>query len=350
MTVLPTLQRQHHPLASAAAQRRRLAELVRGHEFRAAIAGAGLAPLCAAGITVLQINVGKRCNQTCRHCHVDAGPERREVMPADVVDACLRVLREGAIPTLDITGGAPELHPGFRRIVTEARAMGRRVIDRCNLTITRLPNYRYLPAFLAEHGVEIVASLPYWLQRQTDAQRGDGVFEQSIAALRELNALGYGHPDSRLVLNLVTNPVGAFLPPAQAAAERDWRRELARRHGVVFNRLFTITNMPISRFLEHLEERGQTEAYLSRLVQAFNPAAVEGLMCRSTLSVGWDGTLYDCDFNQMLELPAAPGVARDIRELDLAALEGREIVTGPHCFGCTAGAGSSCTGAVVVGQ
>jgi radical SAM/Cys-rich protein len=347
MTVLPTLQRQRHPLASATAQRLRLAELGRGHGFDSALASAGLPPLRADDIAVLQINVGKRCNQTCRHCHVDAGPERSEVMAAEVVEACLRVLRHSAIPTLDITGGAPELHPEFRRIVAEARAMGRRVIDRCNLTITRLPNYRYLPGFLAGHRVEVVASLPYWQERQTDAQRGAGVFEQSIAALRELNALGYGRPESGLVLNLVTNPVGAFLPPAQAAAERDWRRELERRHGVVFNRLFTVTNMPISRFLQHLEERGQTEAYLARLVQAFNPAAAEGLMCRSTLSVGWDGTLYDCDFNQMLELPVSGGGPRDIRDFDAAALESREIVTGSHCFGCTAGAGSSCGGAVV---
>ncbi len=347
MTVLPTLQRQRHPLASAAAQRRRLARLQEERAFASALERAGLPPLQAGGIAVLQINLGKRCNQTCRHCHVDAGPERREVMPAEVVDACLRVLRESAIPTLDITGGAPELHPEFRRIVSETRAMGRRVIDRCNLTVTRLPNYRNLPRFLAEQGVELVASLPYWQQRQTDAQRGEGVFEQSIAALRELNALGYGHPDSGLVLNLVTNPVGAFLPPSQAAAERDWRRELMGRHGIVFNRLYTITNMPISRFLEYLEERNQTEAYLSRLVQAFNPAAVEGLMCRSTLSVGWDGTLYDCDFNQMLELPVAQGAPGNILGFDPAGLEGREIVTGPHCFGCTAGAGSSCGGAVV---
>jgi len=347
MTVLPTLQRQRHPLASAAAQRRRLAQVRDERAFASTLEQAGLPPLRVAGLAVLQINLGKRCNQTCRHCHVDAGPERREVMPGEVVDACLRVLKESAIPTLDITGGAPELHPEFRRIVTEARALGRRVIDRCNLTVTRLPNYRYLPGFLAEQGVEVVASLPYWQQRQTDAQRGDGVFQQSIAALQEFNALGYGHPASGLVLNLVTNPVGAFLAPSQAAAERDWRRELMRRHGVVFNRLFTITNMPISRFLEHLEERDRTEAYLSRLVQAFNPVTVEGLMCRSTLSVGWDGTLYDCDFNQMLELPVVAGAPGDIRDFDAAALEGREIVTGPHCFGCTAGAGSSCTGAVV---
>ena len=345
MTVLPTLQKQHHPLASGAAQRRRLAEIPVARDFEAALAGAGLHPLRATGIEVLQLNLGRKCNQTCHHCHVDAGPDRTEMMPPDIVDRCLEVLAGSAIPTVDITGGAPELHPQFRWIVETAAGLGRRVMDRCNLTITRLPNYRYLPAFLAEHRVEVVASLPYYQARQTDAQRGDGVFESSIAALRELNALGYGVPGSGLVLSLVTNPVGAFLPPAQAAAERDWRRELERRHGIVFNHLYTITNMPISRFLEHLDEKGQTEAYLAKLVQTFNPAAAAGVMCRTTLSVGWDGTLYDCDFNQMLELPVLDGVPRHIRQFDPAALGGRAVALGPHCFGCTAGAGSSCGGA-----
>jgi len=346
MRVLPTLQKQHHPLASGAAQRRRLAELPLARTFETALDGAGFLPLVATGIDVLQVNVGKKCNQTCRHCHVDAGPDRTEMMPPDVVDACLRVLAESAIPTLDITGGAPELHPDFRRIVAAATALGRRVIDRCNLTITRLPNYRWIPPFLAEHRVEITASLPYFQGRQTDAQRGEGVFDESIAALRELNALGYGRAGSGLVLNLVTNPVGAFLPPDQRAAERDWKRELERRYGIVFDRLFTITNMPISRFLEHLDEKGQAEAYLTRLVQSFNPAAAAGVMCRTTLSVGWDGTLYDCDFNQMLDLPVGETLPRHIRDFDAARLAGRTIVLGPHCFGCTAGAGSSCGGAV----
>jgi radical SAM/Cys-rich protein len=346
MSVLPTLQKQHHALAGGAAQRRRLAELPLARSFEAALDGAGLGPLEATGIEILQINVGKKCNQTCRHCHVDAGPDRTEMMPDEIVEACLRVLAEHAIPTLDITGGAPELHPAFRRIVETASATGRRVIDRCNLTITLLPNYRWIGPFLAEHRVEITASLPYYQGRQTDAQRGDGVFEDSIEALRELNSLGYGRPGSGLVLNLVTNPVGAFLPPDQRAAERDWKRELERRHGIVFDRLFTITNMPISRFLEHLEEKGQTEAYLARLVEAFNPAAAAGVMCRTTLSVAWDGTLYDCDFNQMLDLPLRPGLPRHIRDFDPARLGRRAISPGPHCFGCTAGAGSSCGGAV----
>jgi radical SAM/Cys-rich protein len=267
-------------------------------------------------------------------------------MAPDVVEACLRVLAAAAIPTLDITGGAPELHPDFRRLVTTASALGRRVIDRCNLTVTRLPNYRWIPRFLAEQGVEVTASLPYYQARQTDTQRGDGVFDDSIAALRELNALGYGRPGSGLVLNLVTNPVGAFLPPDQQAAERDWKRELEQRHGIVFNRLFTITNMPISRFLQHLEDKGQTGEYVARLAARFNPTAAAGVMCRTTLSVGWDGTLYDCDFNQMLDLPVSDGVPRRIHDLDPARLGARTIALGPHCFGCTAGAGSSCGGAV----
>jgi radical SAM/Cys-rich protein len=347
MAVLPTLQKQRHPLSSTAAQKACLNEVRLSRTFEAALEGAGLFPLRPIGIEVLQLNVGRKCNQTCHHCHVDAGPDRVEMMPPEIVDACLRVLRESDIPVVDITGGAPELHPEFRRLVVEATALGRHVMDRCNLTITRLPNYRYLPGFLAEYGVEVVASLPYFQAHQTDAQRGDGVFEDSIAALHEFNALGYGVDGSGLVLNLVTNPVGAFLPANQAAAERDWKVQLQRRHGIVFNRLYTITNMPISRFLEHLEAKGQTEAYLSRLVQAFNPAAAAGVMCRNTLSVGWDGTLYDCDFNQMLDLPLASELSRNILDFDPQALSDREIVVGPHCFGCTAGAGSSCGGTVV---
>ena len=346
MPLLPTLAQQRHPLAPGAAQRARLAEVAAGRRFEEALAGHGLWPLRATGIGVLQVNVGKRCNQACHHCHVDAGPARTEVMASATVDACLRVLGDHAIPVLDITGGAPELHPDFRRLVTTARALGRRVIDRCNLTITQLPNYRYLPAFLAEHGVEVVASLPYYQARETDRQRGEGVFTQSIAALRELNAVGYGRPGSGLVLTLVTNPVGAFLPPDQRAAEAEWKARLGEEHGVVFSQLFTITNMPISRFLEHLEARGQTAAYLERLVRAYNPAAAAGVMCRDTLSVGWDGTLYDCDFNQMLDLPVAGALPRTIHDFEAAALAGRPIAVGPHCFGCTAGAGSSCGGAL----
>jgi radical SAM/Cys-rich protein len=344
VAVLPTLQKQRHPLASGAAQRRRLAALPLSRNFESALGTAGLYPLRPTAIDILQINVGKKCNQTCHHCHVDAGPDRTEMMPPAVIDACLAVVAGSRIPTLDVTGGAPELHPEFRRLVEGSTARGCQVIDRCNLTVTRLPNYRWVPRFLAEHGVEIVASLPYFQGRQTDAQRGEGVFEDSIKALRELNALGYGQPHAGLLLNLVTNPVGAFLPPPQALTERDWKWELERRHGIVFNRLYTITNMPISRFLQYLDEKRQTEAYMERLVQAFNPAAAAGVMCRKMISVGWDGTLYDCDFNQMLDLPVGTG-ARNILDFDAAALARRDIALGPHCFGCTAGAGSSCGGA-----
>lgn len=346
---LPTLLNSRSPLAAPAAQRARLAELPLAHAFDEQAATAGHAPLVPTGVDVLQVNLGKRCNQACHHCHVDAGPDRREVMPDEIVDACLEVLARSQIPTLDITGGAPELHPRFEDLVIEARRLGRHVMDRCNLTITTLPNYRHLPRFLADHQVEVVASLPSYAASMTDRQRGDGVFAQSIAALHEFNALGYGVEASGLVLNLVTNPVGAFLPAGQAALERDWRRELRRQHGIVFNNLYTITNMPISRYLEWLEHSGNLQSYMDKLVQAFNPATVAGLMCRSTLSVGWDGRLFDCDFNQMLDLPLVPAAPQTIMALvDAAAFErttSRTIVTGPHCFGCTAGAGSSCGGA-----
>ena len=357
---LPTLLNTRSPLAPPAAQRAHLEALPLARTFGEAAASAGHAPLGPAAAATLQINVGKRCNQACRHCHVDAGPDRREVMPDEVVDACFALLASTDIPTLDITGGAPELHPRFRDMVARAAALDRHVMDRCNLTILTLPAYRDLPEFLAEYRVEIVASLPSYAGAMTDRQRGEGVFEQSIEALQRLNALGYGMPDSGLELDLVTNPVGAFLPAGQAALERDWKRELERRHGIRFNRLFTMTNMPISRYLDWLEASGNLEGYMDRLVQAFNPAAVDGLMCRYTLSVGWDGRLYDCDFNQMLDLPVAPSAPQTVMDLArgltapgaeptspaqaLAALLRRRIATGPHCFGCTAGAGSSCGG------
>ena len=342
---LITLLNTRSPLADAATQRATLAALPVARSFEDAVAGAGHDPLRAGAVSVLQMNVGRRCNQACRHCHVDAGPDRTEVMTAGVVDACLSFLERSGIPALDITGGAPELHPQFRDIVRRARAAGRRVMDRCNLTITRLPNYADLPEFFAAQEVEVIASLPSFAPRQTDAQRGEGVFEDSIAALRRFNALGYGVEGSGLTLNLVTNPVGAFLPGPQRALEADWKRELHRRHGIVFNRLFTITNMPISRYLQFLLESGNLQAYVDRLVTAFNPAAVDGLMCRFTLSVGWNGRLYDCDFNQMIDLGAVDGAPQTIFEAVREALEGRRIAVGPHCFGCTAGGGSSCGGA-----
>jgi radical SAM/Cys-rich protein len=342
---LPTLHKRGVELASAEAQRRVLNQVDLDRTFSGALSESGLYPFETLGITVLQINVGKKCNQTCKHCHVDAGPDRDEVMPDEVVDSVLSVLENSDIQTLDITGGAPELHPRFKEIVTGARALGRHVIDRCNLTILTLLRFADLAEFLAENQVEIVASLPHYSSSQTDAQRGDGIYEKSVLALRRLNDLGYGREGSGLILNLVTNPVGAFLPPRQDALERDWRRQLDRRHGITFNNLFTITNMPISRYLDYLLESGNLQGYMERLVNAFNPQAAASVMCRYTLSVGWDGTLFDCDFNQMLELPVAAGSPRTIEAFDESLLARRPIVLGPHCFGCTAGQGSSCGGA-----
>ena len=341
---MSSLRFRSHPLSTAVAQRALLAGLPLPQGFEAALARSGLSPLHATGIEILQMNLGKKCNQTCRHCHVDAGPDRREVMPDEVLEACMNVLESTAIPTVDITGGAPELHPRFRDIVVRAHDLGRHIIDRCNLTILMVAAYEDLGEFLAAHQVEIVASLPAPNGRQTDAQRGDGVFEGSIAALRRLNALGYGTRPG-LQLNLVTNPVGAFLPANQPALETAWKLELQRRYEVEFNHLYTITNMPISRYLEYLVDSGNFEAYMERLVQAYNPAAAAGVMCRNTLSVGWDGTLYDCDFNQMLEMPVNHGAPRRIFDFDVAKLDRRQIEVGTHCFGCTAGAGSSCGGA-----
>jgi len=351
MSVLPTLSARRDPLASGTEQVR-LLERLPGRRFDEALAASGPAgsfPMRATGLSVLQVNVGKLCNQTCRHCHVDAGPTRTESMTEGTARLCLDVLARTDIATMDVTGGAPEMSPCFRLLVREARALGRRVVDRCNLTVLLLPAQGDLAEFLAEHRVEIVASLPATDAARTDAQRGEGVFEKSIRALRRLNDLGYGRDGTGLSLTLVHNPVGAFLPPDQQALEARTRLELERRFGVTFNALYTITNMPISRYLEWLKASGNLESYMERLANAFNPAAVAGVMCRTTLSVGWDGTLYDCDFNQMLELPTGFSSPRHIRDFDASALANRRIVTARHCFGCTAGAGSSCGGATVSG-
>jgi radical SAM/Cys-rich protein len=338
---------QGHPLAVVEEQRRLLRPGGAFRPFEAALASSGLDPLTATGLLVFQINLGKLCNQTCKHCHVDAGPDRREVMTWETMESCLRALASTDIPTVDLTGGAPELNPNFRRLVERLSDLGRHVMDRCNLTILTIASHRDLPEFLARHRVEVVASLPYYLARNTDAQRGEGVFDASIAALRRLNELGYGQEGTGLELNLVYNPVGAFLPPRQATVEPDFRRELLKRHGVVFNRLYVLSNMPINRFLEFLLRTEQYDVYMHRLVSSYNPAAAAGVMCRTTLSVGWDGRLYDCDFNQMLELPLGPDQPQHIDEFDPARLASRRIVTGLHCYGCTAGSGSSCGGQVV---
>jgi radical SAM/Cys-rich protein len=314
--------------------------------FREKMRTAGLGPLCATGITVFQINVGKLCNQTCHHCHVDAAPDRREIMTYETAKLCLEALAQTDIPIVDVTGGAPELNPNFRWLVEEAARIGRHVMDRCNLSVLLLPALAGLAEFLARYRVEVIASLPYYRPAQTDAQRGEGVFDKSIAALRKLNSLGYGREGTGLTLKLVYNPVGAYLPPKQAGIEAQFKRELGRRYNVAFNHLYTITNMPISRFLDFLLASGNYEGYMERLANAFNPGAAAGVMCRYTLSVGWDGTLYDCDFNQMLNLTIGYGGPRHIRDFDLHQLQNRRIVTRNHCYGCTAGTGSSCGGSI----
>ena len=346
MTVLvKSLQSRAHELASSDQQLRVLNNPGAAYKtFDAALESSGLFPLTSTGIEILQVNVGKLCNQTCGHCHVDAGPDRTEVMTRETAELCLLALDQTQAKTLDITGGAPELNPQFRFLADEASRHGVHVIDRCNLSVLLIRSQADLAQFLAERKIEIIASLPYFQAAQTDAQRGEGIFDKSIEAIRRLNALGYGAEGSGLKLNLVYNPVGAFLPPPQAALERDFRRELDKRHGVVFNSLFTITNMPISRYLEYLLRSGNYDRYMTKLVSAYNPAAAAGVMCRNTLSVGWDGALYDCDFNQMLELPVGFEAPSHLRDFVAAKLDQRRIVTGQHCYGCTAGAGSSCGG------
>ena len=344
---LPSLASRQLPLASSCEQLATLHRLPLAREFTEALDESGLNPLRPTGIEILQINVGKLCNQTCVHCHVDAGPDRREIMTRETMAQCVDALKRTSIPTVDITGGAPELNPSFRWLVEQSVGLGRHVIDRCNLTVLGLPSQADLADFLAAQRVEVVCSLPHYRQLNTDRQRGDGVFDKSIAGLQKLNALGYGDDASGLRLVLVTNPVGAYLPAGQASLEREWKRELDRLYGIRFNALHTITNMPISRFLEWLVDSSNLERYMERLVTSYNPAAARGVMCRNMLSVGWDGVLYDCDFNQMLDMPVELGVPRHIADFDLSALESRSIVVDRHCFGCTAGAGSSCSGATV---
>ncbi|GAB4213081.1 MAG: arsenosugar biosynthesis radical SAM protein ArsS [Sandaracinaceae bacterium] len=341
-TYLPTLSARRAPLSRAETQRAVLAR-TGVPSFDETLAGHGLS-VEAARLDVLQVNLGKVCNQSCRHCHVDAGPDRTERMSRRVLEACVEAAVRCGVRTVDFTGGAPELHPDFRWAVETLRGRGIHVMVRCNLTVLLLPSQEDLAEMLAASSVEVVCSLPHWARLSTDRQRGDGVFDKSIRALRRLNALGYAaRPELRLVV--VTNPVGAFLPGDQRALEREWKRELGARHGIAIDALYTITNMPISRYLEWLEESGNTERYLSTLVRAFNPRAVEGLMCRTMLSVGWDGRLHDCDFNQMLEIEVLDG-PRTIDDLARDGYAPRRVATDRHCYGCTAGAGSSCGGVI----
>ncbi len=303
-------------------------------------------------VKTMQVNITRLCNQSCAHCHVDASPNRNESMSAEVVGHCLETLADNPqIEVLDITGGAPELHPLFQMLVEEGRKLSKRVVVRHNLTVifddthqTQLRKDK-LPEYFAQNGVEIIASLPYYQEYFTDNQRGPGVFEKSIAGLKLLNGLGYGREGSGLILNLVYNPAGAFLPANQLTIENDFRRELQQRYGICFNHLFAITNMPVNRFKTVLEQSGIYAAYMEKLMNAFNPQAALNVMCRSQVSVGGDGKLYDCDFNQMLGLQIARERAATIFDFNQDAFMERDIIFAPHCFGCTAGAGSSCGGA-----
>jgi radical SAM/Cys-rich protein len=346
---LKTLQRLGNELASPARQLEVLGDVDRiaAGRFEAALAAAGHGALRSADLQTLQINVGRVCNQTCSHCHVDAGPDRRESMSRQTAEQIIEFLKHSAVQTLDITGGAPEMNPNFRWIVEQATALGRHVIDRCNLTILLAAGFTDLPEFLAEHRVEVVASLPCYLEANCDAQRGSGVFAKSIQAIERLNDLGYGQPGSDLCLNLVFNPVGTGLPPPQPDLEQTYRDQLWERYGLKFNRLLTITNMPISRYLDDLSQRGQYLTYMEKLISRFNPATIGGLMCVSYLSVDWQGYLYDCDFNQMLGLRIDAARGQHITEVTPAELLGRQIQTANHCFGCTAGCGSGCQGSVL---
>jgi radical SAM/Cys-rich protein len=316
-------------------------------DFALQLERAGCGRLTRSRVTTLQLNITARCNLACHHCHVESGPRRTESMERYTADRVLELLASNpAVEVLDLTGGAPEMNDQFRLLVAGATSLGRRVIDRCNLTILFQPGHVDTARFLADHGVEIVASLPCYAPENVDRQRGRGVFDESIEALRQLNTLGYAQPGSDLRLRLVYNPVGAFLPPPQDELEERYRSELRSSFGIEFDSLYTLTNMPIKRFAHDLARDGRAEAYMALLVNHFNPATVPDLMCRSILSVDWDGAIYDCDFNQALGIPAA-GEERSIWDLDdFSQLEGCAIATGPHCYGCTAGGGSSCGGSL----
>ncbi len=312
--------------------------------FASKLLSANLFPLKPTKIEIFQVNMGKMCNQTCHHCHVDAGPDRKEIMTKDTLQLCVDIVAKNKFPIVDLTGGAPEMNSEFRWFVEELKKAGAHVMVRCNLTII-LANKKYndLPLFFKQHGVEVVSSLPHYTAGHTDRQRGSGVFQKSIKALQMLNEVGYGKTGTNLKLNLVYNPSGAFLPGDQVSLERDFKTKLKNDFGIEFNSLYCITNMPISRYLEYLVNSGNYESYMAALVNAFNATAANGVMCRNTISVGWDGQLYDCDFNQMLDLTVT-GAPTTLKEFSREKLEKRNIVINQHCFGCTAGSGSSCGG------
>ena len=349
---MKSLKAQHSILADAHEQVEIIEHGQRGDfaliPFQQKLEQSNLYPLKPAQIEIFQVNIGKMCNQTCRHCHVDAGPDREEIMTKETMQQCIEVIKNNPqLKTVDLTGGAPEMNPHFKWFVEEIKKLDRHIIVRCNLTII-LANKKYndLPEFYKIHKIEVVSSLPFYTQDRTDRQRGNGVFEQSIKALQMLNEAGYGKENTGLILNLVYNSAGAFLPPSQQSLEIEYKQALMQRYGITFNNLFTITNMPISRYLDYLLTSGNYETYMEKLVNAYNPVAAANVMCRNTISVGWDGYLYDCDFNQMLELKVDIA-SKHISQFNIQGLNSRKIIVGQHCYGCTAGSGSSCGGAVV---
>ncbi len=339
-----SLAAQKHALSESEKQLRLLQE-THLPPFQKKLEASGLYPLTPAELDIFQINIGKMCNQVCKHCHVDAGPDRKEIMTRETMQLCLNAIDKTTCSTVDLTGGAPEMNPDFRWFVEQLSAKGKHIIVRCNLTII-VANQKYndLPAFFKKHAIEVVSSLPYFTSSKTDAQRGEGVFERSIRALKMLNEEGYGKEGTGLTLNLVYNPSGAFLPPDQNALEADFKKRLKQKFEIEFNRLFAITNLPISRYLEYLVASENYEGYMHKLVEAYNPVAAANVMCRNTISVSWDGNIYDCDFNQMLDLKVASLGSKHLSEFDLNALNERAIIVNQHCYGCTAGAGSSCGG------
>ena len=349
---MKSLKAQHNFLADAQ-QQLEIIEHGRNHDFilvpfQQKLEQGNLFPFKPTQVEIFQVNIGKMCNQTCRHCHVDAGPDRTEIMSLETIQQCMEVLKENPqLRIVDITGGAPEMHPNFRWFVEEISKLNKHIMVRCNLTII-LANKKYysLPEFYKQHCVEVVSSLPFYTQDRTDRQRGEGVFKDSIEALQLLNNVGYGKEGSGLILNLVYNPAGSFLPASQSSLEKEYKQALSQHYNIEFNNLYVITNMPISRYLDYLLNSGNYERYMQKLVDAYNAAAAQNVMCRNTISVGWDGYLYDCDFNQMLELKVSNN-NKHISNFNFDELNKREIIIGQHCYGCTAGSGSSCGGAVI---
>lgn len=346
---MKSLKANNHELADAGRQMQIIDQSADGFpRFRERLSQVGIQTLRSNRIEILQVNVGKMCNQTCTHCHVDAGPDRQEIMTRETMRYCLKAIADSNIKTIDITGGAPEMNPHFRWFVQKVSERGCQIIVRSNLTILTVnETYQLLPEFFANQQVTIISSLPCYTEKNTDEQRGDGVFDRSIRALKMLNAVGYGQYGSDLQLHLVYNPLGTALPPSQEKLKNDYTRVLKENFGIVFNDLYCITNMPISRFLDYLRVNGKYNKYMESLLHAFNPMAIPGLMCRNMLSVGWDGSLYDCDFNQMLDLKVETLAPRHIKNFTYDRLSTRRIVVNQHCYGCTAGAGSSCGGEIV---